>query len=434
MKKLIIAIIDDGICEKEIASLVQMYSVSGCTIIQDDSSVIPASSHGTICAKIIKKYCHYVEFISIRVLNNHGIGNIDDLIIALEWCSQNIVDIINLSIGVTQFFDLRPLYDKYLSLINKGVRIVAAQKNKDVCTYPADFPFVISVEQPRAFRSKTLRKSNIYIRGNHRVFINSQKIITERCNSYACAYVTGLLARKILKTDNPQAQLKHIHYCLSDNSVQWLNNIIEINKLCDLRYKLHNRPNALTNAMKYDVILRKKSDFSKISDCLFFIRSIICFDKISSKQKHLCCQNHILLWQKHDLPFDLFVSYTPSVPIIQVILSSIKKQYWIIKELEYRFRKEKYSVAAISDAVDSCMYGFFYANRNHIKAMLSYLERYVMPDVIFIVTDTIDNIKVIFDINVIQVGDAFIISYGTEKAWFNSLDELFSSLVLILTR
>ena len=59
--------------------------------------------HGTICALIIEKYCPDCVFSSIRILDQLGKGGIEKIEPALEWCYQNNINVVNLSLGTTHF-------------------------------------------------------------------------------------------------------------------------------------------------------------------------------------------------------------------------------------------------------------------------------------------------------------------------------------------
>lgn len=105
-------------------------------------------SHGTICAKI---FCDNVlsccDLYFIKILDqNSKKTNIDQLVIALNWCYEHEIKLINLSLGTTNIYDTIRLYDIIKKLFDKGTIIVASSANKNLITFPAAFEEVISVK------------------------------------------------------------------------------------------------------------------------------------------------------------------------------------------------------------------------------------------------------------------------------------------------
>ena len=101
-----VAIIDNGIN----SGLLQQ-RVKGNVAIGISNQVEPdnpcfdeqQSIHGTNCAMIIEKYNPLVALHSIRILADDGKGIIDKLQPALEYCNQNNIRLVNLSLGTTHY-------------------------------------------------------------------------------------------------------------------------------------------------------------------------------------------------------------------------------------------------------------------------------------------------------------------------------------------
>lgn len=192
-----VAIIDDGINTTVIKTKVKRINVDS-----DNNCIISSDSHATICAKIIEKHLCLDLFYDIKFINSDGVSSIEELCCALKKCLSIEVDIINISNGIELYYEDMPhykkLYDLCRELKNKGVTIYAAQSNTGRKTIPAHFPFVISVEQI-SLKDNALyypyRHSDIYLNGRHALIINGERLITEKCNSYACAYATALLGK-----------------------------------------------------------------------------------------------------------------------------------------------------------------------------------------------------------------------------------------------
>ncbi len=147
MNKTKVIIIDDGINLTSISKYVKKvdtYEVKEKKVIKYNSEET-LITHGSKCAAIFTSYAKQFELISLKVMDNKAKTNINYLIIALEWCLNNDIKLISLSIGSSFFLDydkLKPIVDK---LIKKGVIIVAANNNNNKLTYPAAISGVIGV-------------------------------------------------------------------------------------------------------------------------------------------------------------------------------------------------------------------------------------------------------------------------------------------------
>lgn len=114
-------------------------------------------SHGSSCAKVIEANIEKsYELSSITILDSYGKGEVGSLLLALEWCKNNAVDIINLSLGSTYFKDRRLLQEIINECAYSGLIIVAALSNSGFATYPAGFTNVIAVR-----KSDVLKGGNI---------------------------------------------------------------------------------------------------------------------------------------------------------------------------------------------------------------------------------------------------------------------------------
>jgi len=139
-----IAVIDDGVSMDVIPDL-NFRLVFKKGFIVEDKKIVSHMSHGSICAAIIRKYAPQSEIGSIRVLHKYGIGNLDALLKALEWCVENEIKLIHMSIGSTQSSDYPALRKMVNKVVENGGIIIAACKNGCNVSYPASFSNVIGV-------------------------------------------------------------------------------------------------------------------------------------------------------------------------------------------------------------------------------------------------------------------------------------------------
>ncbi len=106
--------------------------------------------------------------------------NVENVVKALNYLSQEDVDVINLSLS---FLDNYPeLEEAIKNCQNKGILIVTAVDNLDIISYPAGYENVIAVGNKfSSMQYKYLIRTNEY-----------------NCNSYRAAYVTNYIVKNKL--------------------------------------------------------------------------------------------------------------------------------------------------------------------------------------------------------------------------------------------
>jgi hypothetical protein len=142
-----VAIIDDGIDEITLDT----HNGSITNLISQGGKISPAKqfkepTHGGLCADVFWETTGRLPDVSI-CLPRDGTGrcNINDLAVALDWCASNNIDLINLSMGTTRFFDSCILQETMRCLSNSGNVLVAGASNRGLITYPAVFDSCIGV-------------------------------------------------------------------------------------------------------------------------------------------------------------------------------------------------------------------------------------------------------------------------------------------------
>jgi hypothetical protein len=225
-----IAILDDGVNEKYFDSI----SLANNLIVTKDLKIEKRAdynpyniSHGTICAGIIKKYNNNISISSIKILNDRGLGNRKKLIKALDWCIDNNIKIINLSLGSSSVRDINELRYIVDKAYKEGIIIIAANHNRNIMTYPASFYNVIGVKCDR----KEILNIGEYIYNHQRVdgieitacskhyLINylNNSYGTENVNSYAAPMITGIVSKIV--QENPTVSLTNVKKILSSNAI-----------------------------------------------------------------------------------------------------------------------------------------------------------------------------------------------------------------------
>ncbi|GFZ33311.1 hypothetical protein CSC2_38370 [Clostridium zeae] len=208
-EKVSVAIIDDGINEEfynvgYLKHNIEIKSDLAVIVRKDYNKYLP--SHGTTCAAIIKKYSKSAELSSIKILNDSTMKcEKKQLIKAIEWCVENHIKIINMSLGTIDYRDFEEVRACINIAYEKGIIIIGASNNKNTFTYPACLTNVIGVrgkeeytELQYKFISYPFDGIDILASSRHHlsdVFGYEQD--TFFCNSYAAPAVTALVCNTV---------------------------------------------------------------------------------------------------------------------------------------------------------------------------------------------------------------------------------------------
>lgn len=88
-----------------------------------------------------------ISLYAVKVLNKSGLGFLSDLIEGIEWCINNNIQVINMSLGSSS--DVESFHDAIIEAYKAGVIQVAAAGNNGTTTglvdYPAKYPETIAV-------------------------------------------------------------------------------------------------------------------------------------------------------------------------------------------------------------------------------------------------------------------------------------------------
>lgn len=154
--------------------------------------------HGAVCAGIIANICSDIEFWDLHVTGTTGTTQMTVLLEALEWCVQNKIKLVHMSLGTINYFDIKPLWTQIKRLLDADAIVVAAYHNRNIKTYPAAFPGVFGVRQDRYGFLKNgqilFREQEGYNIENSIVANLSWNGIINQANSYAAPVVTGHIA------------------------------------------------------------------------------------------------------------------------------------------------------------------------------------------------------------------------------------------------
>lgn len=416
-----VAVIDDGINEKLYSNihLNTNIEINSELKFSPRSDYDPISiSHGTICAAIIQKYSSCKILSSVKILNEKTKCSKKQLIKALEWCVDNNINLINLSLGSIDFRDYSEIKNVINFAYSKGIIIVAACSNKGIFTYPASLSNVVGVKCDR----KNILKINDYIYNTCTIdgidiTANSQhelidfmenKNYTSISNSFAAPVITALVYEMMKKNagitlekikENLKISCKipskDIHPNIYTN-IDWINKCIifiinqkcyiyDISRCCmevnDVVYiQCHNIKEGLHRIIEY--IKVNKSILDSI-DTLIIVNESIKFclnkedvfyiNKISEYLKNIIYiddnySNPALLnWDLKTKIWNPSVVYTYynqtmrneikfTVPIVIIYDFVGGELNKIVHDLSDKFRNDGYSVLSASDKAIGILY------------------------------------------------------------------------------
>jgi len=148
-----VAVIDSGID----ADHPLVGGVAGAVIVEPDPDAEPGEvryvdgphgdlyGHGTACAAIIRQLAPGVELWSVRVLGERLTGKGWVFGAGVEWCIDNGMDVVNLSLSTSSDDYYAMFHDLVDQAAHAGVVLVSAMANEKKATYPSEFSGVLSV-------------------------------------------------------------------------------------------------------------------------------------------------------------------------------------------------------------------------------------------------------------------------------------------------
>ena len=172
------------------------------------------TGHGTACAGIIRKKAPDAMLYSVRIFDESLIADGRVLIAAIQWCIDNEMDVVNLSLGTTDVTFKKSLQKVCRKAVDAGVILVAAESNDGLESYPAVFPEVIGVTggaiyEPDGFYYRKDQRIECVARGDDQrvCWLNGKHIMTGG-NSFAAPHITGIIAR--LLEQHPKCSVQDI--------------------------------------------------------------------------------------------------------------------------------------------------------------------------------------------------------------------------------
>lgn len=219
-----VAILDSGLNNHP--ELRTEYIMEGYNSVDHNNKPLDDFGHGTLVTGVIAAnhndkgiigVAPDVELYPVKVLNQYGVGEIEDVVSGIQWCIENDIDIINMSFAVPK--DHKILKDAIQIAFNAGIIIVASGKNSSggIVGYPASYEGVISVTAI----DQNLKIADTSPQGKIDYSAPGVDIVTTTHdgkyqyfsgNSIATPFITGIIA--LLMQSNNETNSQNIHSVL----------------------------------------------------------------------------------------------------------------------------------------------------------------------------------------------------------------------------
>lgn len=205
-KKIVVAVIDSGMDfdDRYIkGKLIKEYRYNkGVVECHSAGSITKINNtHGTEVSKIILKENPNVRIVSIQILHDNNHGMLSELIKAIDLCVSLKVDIINISLGVSNARSdlLESLQKAIWRAISAGIEIIAADNNSQIgYSYPANFKDVIGVKNVigmKEYVSFDCDNKMVFFSNSLVCVPNIPRYMIKKGNSFLCPLITGVYSK-----------------------------------------------------------------------------------------------------------------------------------------------------------------------------------------------------------------------------------------------
>lgn len=140
-----VAIIDNGVSDEYKEYVKQKLIVTG-NGIEESKEYGSTNMHASTCIYILKKYYSSCQIYNIDIFSDNGEADVNYLNQALQWCLENKMDVVSLSIGTSCFEDVKIILPIINKLLENKICIIASANNCNSVTYPASLDGVIGVK------------------------------------------------------------------------------------------------------------------------------------------------------------------------------------------------------------------------------------------------------------------------------------------------
>ena len=291
------------------------------------------STHADICFRIIDYYINQnYELIDIDISNDYSENcNLNNLILALKWCTSKKIDLINLSVGTIYYKDFY-IIDKYLKILKEqGKVIVASYSNDMILTLPAASDNVIGVRcsinncnsgGEYYLESDLFGKTAVVSSELNNLFPKLRKYYLNNFNSYATAYVSFLIFKII---ENGSSGMEDVLKKFEELSCNF-----KLKK----DFKVYNKKNNIplvgfnvSDNIFYDFVEKTRDYFYCENYRVFFIGD----KNINNFKYDYINYNDLLKYLQQDSNFNLnYIIEFAQVDILFIDMAVVKREHILI--------------------------------------------------------------------------------------------------------
>lgn len=372
MQNIKVAIIDNGVANDLtlLDNNVYIDNENHC-IVNSDKIEYSGFMHGTICTLILQNEFSICTISSVKILNQDGIGKVEKLKPALEWCYQNHIFLVNLSFGTTNFQEKPVIRNIINHYANRGMIIVAATSNNGLQTYPSLFSNVIGViAGDRMFKDEHLYMNigvDFVAPSEHIIKMGNMYVKLEKSNSYAVPFVTA-------KIGALEQDLKNFNICsVKYKLLNWNNKIFRPFIPDWIEYAWVSQKIKSSSASYYFKIIGKDYFYNEKQ-----IDTIVINDKedyyiYKNAGKHLVylgeeyiehLDENKYFWSRKQRILQICMSEHRikdiDVPVILLNLDEKQDEILWLSKLEECFEKDGYNAYTVSQIVESVLYDLEY--------------------------------------------------------------------------
>lgn len=281
-EKMLVAVIDSGVDKND--KILQCKDIENFYYEDQELKTCymgKINPHGTEIIKVLLKEAPDIKILSIRTLQEDNRCMLSAIIRAIEFCTEQNVAVINLSLGSCSSTStrLRELQEACDKAVNKGIVIFAADNNKSgKKSYPANFSNVIGVTAPEGQEEycKLSYENRIVEFSDNYVYVpDDMRCIIRRGNSYLCPFLVGLFCRFV--DENKVERTRYVHAFLD-----FLENFSDVKNIARIFFDKKNRTERYSLNQKRVLFFTDDMDYNNLQMYHMYqdVCDIqLCFDK-----------------------------------------------------------------------------------------------------------------------------------------------------------
>jgi hypothetical protein len=174
--------------------------------------------HGTVCAHLIQKAAENADIYNVKVFDKKLVTSTKNIIEAVNWCMNNNINLINLSLSVSDinyYYEFKQICEE---AYKRGIIIIASADNIGRPCLPAYLENVIGVGVADLQNESEFFYVNSFIQ----IYLNGKSITGSfnqeiQATSFATARMSGIIANILI--EKPELDFNHLKHILLSKSI-----------------------------------------------------------------------------------------------------------------------------------------------------------------------------------------------------------------------